>query len=342
MANQTQNIKNKNEMDSLIQEFEDLDIKKAKETSQLDKIDEYIQQMCPECNVEMDKYTDEHSEVCPKCGMIINTGNCGEYNINTGEGHSTSSNAYMPLKPIGARHKLYYHTMVKCTSENETFSQANIYKTFEHINYINNDLHIPKNVIRAAADLFIVLRKNKFVKRSDSRKGLIGACIGKECERAKITKTDAQLAKMVGVSETNISTGRKELQNFHNEKIIDIPQNQDPIPDLINAHFEDFRINEKYKKFVLELLQRIQKKKIDEIETAYATTKCIGAIYTLSSLVDLGITHEQIAAKCGNISRGTYINIYNAIIKNEKKLRKVFVRNSIPTPSSWKQTPNQD
>lgn len=341
MTSQTQKHKYQNQLcsiDSIIESIEDTKILDAIKAQKVDKIDEYEQQKCTTCNVDMDKYHDEHSVVCPKCGVTIMIGNCGEYTMMAGEGHNTSSNAYMPLKPIGVRHKLYYNTMIKYTSENETFSQAQIYKTFEHVDFINPDFHIPKPILRAAADLFIILRKNKFVKRSDARRGLIGACIGKECERAGITKTDTQLAKMLKISETHISTGREELQIFHNQHIIDIPQNRDPIPDLINSYFEDFKIEEKYKTFSLALLERINKKKIMEIETSYATTKCIGILYIINYLLDLDITHEQIALKCNNISRGTYLNIFNVVRDNEKALRKVFIRHKMPVFPSWKQS----
>jgi hypothetical protein len=138
----------------------------------------------------------------------------------------------------------------------------------------------------------------------------------------------------------HISTGREQLQLFHNQNIVDIPQNKDPIPDLLNSYFEDFKIEDKYKSFALALLERINKKKIMEIETSYATTKCIGVLYIINYLLNLGITHEQIASKYNNISRGTYLNIFNVVKNNEKALRKVFIRHDMPLFPNWSQNGN--
>jgi hypothetical protein len=78
------------------------------------------------------------------------------------------------------------------------------------------------------------------------------------------------------------------------------------------------------------------KKKVEEVSQCFNTTKCIGAVYFLARHMGWGLTHEQIATACDNISRGTYLNVANAIVKNEDKLRKVFVRHNIPFPAIWK------
>ena len=292
---------------------------------------------CPKCHVEMTKSWNEYNMVCPKCSMCYPVEQTGEHHtIGAGENHNTSSNAYMCFKPVGTRNRLYMNTMIKYTSEYEPYRDAQILQLLKQYNFINNDMTIPQDVLKAACEMFIALKDHDYVRRGRTRRGVLGACIFVQCQKHKITKMKTQIAKMMQVEESKITFGLEELQRYAGLGVIDIPENEDPTPDYIDTYFEIFNLDMSKRQFVVDLVDRMTRKKVEEVLQCFNTTKCIGAVYFLARHLNWGLTHEQIAAACDKISRGTYLNVSNAIARNEDKLRKVFVRHNIPFPAGWK------
>lgn len=312
--------------------------KKAKpKPLQTDVGDESLFQMCRDCGANMEQLQDEFNLTCSKCSANIEIGNVGEHTIGAGEHHNTSKNSYMSFKPTGIRQAgMYQHAMVKYTSEYETLRDSQIRALIKRYDFVNPDFHLPSTVLNAAADLFIQLKAHDYVRRGMCRRGVLGACVFVECQRAGISKTATQIAKMMNVEESKITFGRQELQRYHNNGVINIPQNIDPTAHYVDCLFEIFDIPVQYKKWVIDMLERIDKHRIPEIYSCFTNTKCVGVVYALSQLVGLNITHPQIASKCGNICRGTYLNVWSAIIKNEDILRKCFEKHQMPVPTGWK------
>lgn len=289
---------------------------------------------CKSCNVEMDKLSDEYTLVCPKCGCVVEIGNSGEYTIGAGEGHNTSSNAYMSFKPVGMKGRLYHNAMVKYTSVYNSYRDSQVHKVLSTYNFANPEFKIPGDILKAAGDLFIKVRDldTAHIRRGMSRRGLLGACILAECNRVGVAKTMSQIAKMMDITESRITSGIRELQIYFNQGVIDIPQNTDPSIGFINAYFEDFKIADKYKKFALALLKKLSTLHNHAIESKHVTTKCIGVVYLISQSLGLGLTHEQIASKCDNICRGTYLSVYNEIIKSKSLLTEIFTKYKMKFP----------
>lgn len=291
---------------------------------------------CPKCGIEMTKSWNEFHLVCPKCSISYPIGETEEHHtITAGETHNTSSNAYMSFKPVGAKNRLYMNTMVKYTSEYEPYRDKQILQLLTQFNFINEEFKLPMDVIRASCEMFITLRSHEYIVRGKTRRGVLGACIYVQCQKAKVTKTKAQIATMLKIEEAKITFGLKELQQYGKIGVVDIPENVDPTNDYIDRFFEIFDIPQEYKQFILDLIDRMNKKRIEECMQCFNTTKCIGVIFFLNKLLDLGITHEQIAANCSNITRDTYLNISNAIQNNEIKLKKVFIKHKVKLPPNW-------
>lgn len=291
---------------------------------------------CPRCHIEMTKSWNEFNLVCPKCHASAPVGTGESHTINSGENHNTSSNAYMCFKPVGTKNRLYHNTMIKYTSDSEPYRDQQILTLLKQYNFINQDFKIPQDVIRTACELFIQLRSHEYVRRGGTRRGVLGACIYEQCRKYKITKTKAQIAKLMQVSEAKITFGIDELNNYAKLGVVEVSQNVDPTADYVDSLFEVFDLDQDRKAFVVALLDRMMAKKIEEVANCFNTTRVVGAVYFLSKLMGWGLTHEKIAANADNISRGTYLNVANAITKNEEKLRKVFVRHAVPFPATWK------
>lgn len=290
---------------------------------------------CPKCFIEMTKSWNEFNLVCPKCHATVSVGVGESHTIGAGENHNTSNNAYMAFKPVGTKNRLYHNTMIKYTSESEPYRDQQILAILKQYNFINADFKVPQDVIRASVEMFIQLRSHDYIRRGGTRRGVLGACIYEQSRKHNITKTKSQIAKMMQVNEAKITFGLEELQTYHKLGVIEVSQNVDPTSDYVDSMFEIFDFDVEYKPFVNALLARMADKKIEEVSTCFTTTKVVGAVYFLSKLMGWGLTHDKIAASQDGISRGTYLNVSNAIGKNEEKLRKVFVRHNIPFPATW-------
>jgi transcription initiation factor TFIIIB Brf1 subunit/transcription initiation factor TFIIB len=291
---------------------------------------------CPKCHIEMTKSWNEYNMICPKCHLCKSIGLSGEHhNIGTGESHNTSNNAYMCFKPVGTKNRLYHNTMIKYTSEYEPYRDAQILQLLKQYNYVNTDFTIPQDVLRQACEMFILMRDHDYVRRGQTRRGVLGACIFVQCQKNHIAKTKTQIAKMMQVEESKITFGLDELNQYAKLGVIDMPQNVDPTSDYIDNYFEIFEIPVQHAAFAKALAERMSRKKIEEVGQCFNTTKCIGVIYFLSRHLGLNITHDMISQNCDGMSRGTYLTVTNAITKNEKKLKKAFIKFGVKLPLGW-------
>lgn len=290
---------------------------------------------CPKCHIEMTKSWNEYSVVCSKCQIVVPVDMEEHHTIGAGENHNTSNNAYLSFKPVGIKNRLYHNTMVKYLSEPDSYRDAQILQLLKQYNFINEDFKLPYDALKKACEMFITLRENNYVRRGKARRGVIGACLYIACVIQGITKTKSQIAKFMQVEESKITFGLEELQQYDKKGILDIPKNINPCSDFINSYFEILDLPQDKKTFVVDLVERMTKKKIESVMQCNNTTKCIGVIAFVSKHLGWGLQHEQISAACNNICRGTYLNVANTITHHGEKLRKTFTRHNIPLPKGW-------
>lgn len=276
---------------------------------------------CPEAPV-MVKRCNEYSYVCPGCAYIESIACDDGYNVQTGDNHNVSSNSYMSFKPVGTRNQIYKNTMTKYTSEKDTYRDNQILALLKQYNFTSNNLTLPSTILDDACKMFITIKNaedKKFVRRGNTRKGILGACIYAECVRAEITKTKAQIAELMRVDESHITNGWNELLQYHNDGTIELPKNVEPYEAFFNTYFEIFSEipANPYKQFAVDLLKKMHKHGVTEVQQCNNTTKCIGIMYFISkTFYPDYMTHDLIQKRCGKISRATYLSIYNGIVRS--------------------------
>lgn len=297
-------------------------------------VNDFDQMVCKICNGKMQRLK-EHSIVCVDCGssLLINVGDSST--MSTEDAYNVSSNAPTRYKITGTCNRMYQNALLRYTGEGTTYRNTKVLMSLVKLNYDNADFKIPHNVLKASCDMFTTLREHDYIRRGKTRRGVLGACIYIECQKARITKTKTQIAKMMGVEENKITYGLDELKYYSNLGIIEIITNHDPIPDFIESYFEILGIDIKWKQFAVDLINRFEKKRLFDISNRFNTTKCIGVCYLLTKCLGIPISKTVISEKCDNISRNTYLSVSNKIEKNEKALRKPFIRHGMPLPPSW-------
>jgi transcription initiation factor TFIIIB Brf1 subunit/transcription initiation factor TFIIB len=289
--------------------------------------------LCSECNVYMEMQADAYSIVCPKCYVMRPVGNNGEHTILSSNYHNVSHNSNILYKVMGTTDRSYQNILTKCTSQYGPLRDNIEKRKMSKRNYAS-DRKIPDDVLQEAIAEFIKIQNipDKKTYRSGNRRGVIGGFVSKICKQRGIPKTDAQIAEFMDTELSKITAGNREVKEYERKGVIDICETTDSLKGHINTYFQSFEIDKKYRKFVLDLLKQIEAKNIREIIKRDNITKCIGIIYLLNVVLDMGITHDDFHKYCGGISRGTYKGVYNTIIQNEVKLRRVFYKHDIPTP----------
>jgi len=300
------------------------------------QVDDDFSAECPECHILLVKKWNEFCLACSKCGFMETVSKSETLGLQSGENHNVSNNSYMSFKPVGGgKNHLYTNTMIKYTSEAATYKDNQILSKLKHYNFINNDIQVPQTILESSCEMIITIKNCKidgnYVRRGKSLRGILGAAVYAECQRAGITKTKAQIAHMMKVDESNITNGWDELVYFESKGIIILPKNKDPSDDFFNELFEIFEIPiEKYKQFALDLLDRMILKNIKEVQNCQNFSKCIGLVYFMGLYFKLpGITHEAISLNYTKIARSTYLNVAKSVTANLTILDKVFKHHNL-------------
>jgi transcription initiation factor TFIIIB Brf1 subunit/transcription initiation factor TFIIB len=197
----------------------------------------------------------------------------------------------------------------------------------------------PKNVIKEANEQFAQIRESGVVVRKNVKKGLQGACLYYACYSNGISRTPMEIAKIIDITEKNISNGDRLLRDLNERGIITLPSGLDPAVSYINRYFELLKIDERYKQFVIDIINQFEEDKLHVIYDTKTNTKCIGAIYMLIDRIPelkQRISREKIEEEC-EISKNTFNKYYNMLCKFYKRFVHIFIQHRIPMKAEWKE-----
>jgi len=107
--------------------------------------------------------------------------------------------------------------------------------------------------------------------------------------------------------------------------------------DYIRRYFMLLNIPNKYQSFIIDIIERADKKYLHINNESRGSTKCIGAIYMLCSRIPelYYITRDIISREC-KISKTSFIKYYAMLYANGMLLKKIFRKHKIPMPIEWK------
>jgi transcription initiation factor TFIIIB Brf1 subunit/transcription initiation factor TFIIB len=262
--------------------------------------------------------------------------------FNSENNHNTNNNSFMAFNFTGNGSYCYQRSFLKSCANYSSFRKNNNRKDMYNYNYKYEGNKLPKNVIKLAIELFSTIKDNKYVYRGNGKKGIIGACLFYACVINKITKTPREIANILGIEERFLSQGDRTIQELNEKGVINIPTILRPIDDYLNQYFALLKINMKYKPFIIDVIDRIDKKNIHIVNDSRTTTKAIGTIYLLINRLKKykNINKEMIVKEC-KISKSTFIRYYNLLLKNNIYIRPIFKRHKIPMPNEWKSREKQ-
>jgi transcription initiation factor TFIIIB Brf1 subunit/transcription initiation factor TFIIB len=319
-----------------LQDLQDiLDQKRKKITKKYN--DDLDMKTCKYCHIKMERFYDAYSLICSECSYSEQYTNNGEVTNNSAELNNTSNNSYMSLKPVGSNGRSYFATMISCIAESDPQKYSKILTKLKKKNYRCDRFTLPNNILTYAAKSCMKIKQYdpKYIIRGMNLDGFLGACCLNACREFGIAATKSGIAYMMEVTENKISGGMKDYKKYSKLGVVKLATLENHTEDFILAYFDDFSIDYKYLPFIKNLLNRIEKKHIYEIEKTQTKTKCIGIITMLSKLIPFELKYDEIMSVPDDTAKVAYGSIESTIIKHENELKKIFIRHNIPLPKKW-------
>jgi transcription initiation factor TFIIIB Brf1 subunit/transcription initiation factor TFIIB len=300
-------------------------------------VDEIIEKynICTKCNIE--NTLNDGSMQCLGCGLVTNIiDDNNKYSFSVEKDHNTSDNSFMSFNFVGKNSYCYQRSFLKTCANYSSFRKNNNRKELYNYNYQYDGKKIPKNAIKLAIEIFSTIKENNNVYRGNGKKGVLGSCLFYACVIMNITKTPREITAIMEIEERFLSHGNRKVQELNEKGIISIPTILRPLKDYIDQYLPTLGIDIKYKGFIVDLIDRVEKKNLHVENDSRTTTKCIGAIYMLVNRIkELHyITKDTIVKECG-ISKSTFIRYYNLLLINYIYIIPVFIKHRIPMPKLW-------
>lgn len=294
--------------------------------------------ICPKCNTE--GKINDGSVYCVSCGLeTIVLDDTNKFNFTADKDHNTSDNSFMSFNFIGKNSYCYQRSFLKTCANYSSFRKNNNRKDLYNYNYQYEGKKIPKNAIKLAIELFSKIKEHNYVFRGNGKKGVLGACLFYACVMNHITKTPREISSVMDIEERFLSQGDRIVQELNEKGIITIPTILRPLKDYLDQYFPALGIPEHYKQFIIDIIDRAEKKNLHIVTDSRTTTKAIGAIYLLINRISSlkHITKDNIVKEC-TISKSTFIRYYNLLLINNKIIKPVFKKHKIPMPVEWRKT----
>jgi transcription initiation factor TFIIIB Brf1 subunit/transcription initiation factor TFIIB len=274
---------------------------------------------------------------CEKCGLSKD-GNVDSQDKNFGAMNSDygcSRGSFMPVRITGRGAYGPQKALLRACSDYTVYRKGKNEKDMRNYIYQYKGSKIPTNVIKLANEMFNKIKISGEVYRGKTKTAVMAGCLYYSCIMSRITRTPKEIATIFKIEDRFLSKGDRILHQLEEAKIITLPRNNNPLNDYADYYLPILKIPGKYRRFIIDLVNRAEYKNIHIINDSRPNTKCIGAIYMLVVRLRLEISKETIVKQC-KISKSTFVRYYKLLMENGKILKKVFKQNCIPMPKEWR------
>ena len=321
------------------------------------KVEDAPADYCKDCNIALKILEDVM--ICTECGIEVELNaeyNPEVYNSTIDGNYNSSTTASTSFTFSGKKSYGYQKAILKSCSDYSATSYQMIKKEILHRINLYEGNKPPMNVQLNCIDLYYSIKENnksylniinqgvaeqnekkRLVFRSNGKWGIIAACLYYSCIEEGLARTPREISEIIGIDEKYQSAGDKKLQEFYELGIINIPINGKLLDDYIGRYFPLLGVPDKYKQFIVDLLNRADQKGLNICNDTRASTKCIGAIMILCARVPelRHISRDTIAREC-RLSKSTFVKYAYTLLNNWPVLKKVFKVHHIPMPAAWR------
>jgi len=294
---------------------------------------------CPVCEIDLQR-KDNMTCICVNCGYeTLNEAAHDEYSIDVAQSYSTQNNTTMRVHSVTPMGKKLNNILMGATSGTHNQKGKRVLDKISKWLYQASDEIIPNAVASAAVESYIKIQTSDgVVKRGGKLNGILAALIYDECVKHGIPRKPRTIATIAGISETQLSEGRKELLKLSRTGTIILSEGGGEAYQFIQQYFERLGLQEydHYKGFLLELINATSMEKIRmSSNTARTSTRCAGVLCILCTQLgikkDNPITRDTISEVC-EISKSTFIRFIAMVqaYKNEPEIVEIFERYEVP------------
>lgn len=283
--------------------------------------------VCQDCNVQMRPM--KNSYKCDNCGVdkqVYVYKN--EFSANIIDNYNSNENCSQSIKIVGPCSYRYKKALWKTSSDHGKVQSNTTNRQLNRFNAQSAVGKLPIIILKEAAELYKTVQTYNIVCRGKGRVGALGACIGFVCDIHDISKKPKEIAAFLDIEESYLSKGDKLLRSLHAENKIDIPIYHNPTNAYLIQYFEALCIDEKFKPFISDLIERASQTDMLGENNSRISTQCAGAIYALKVLENLSYKKSDIVKYC-KISKSTFIRYYEFLLKNRKILNTVCIAHKV-------------
>lgn len=278
----------------------------------------YSNEVCGECGIIYNKIIDENSEV-RYYGVTDNK------SVDP-KRDGQPINPLLPKSSLGTFISPFYNYKYKSLARIHKWNQMppderSLYEVFKRIDIMTKNTKINKKIATETKLYYKKLSEKDdkikgFLTRGNIRTALIASCLFISCKNNKKPLREVEIAKICGISKSDVTKGLKKFSELEKSKGIKI-NNYNNIHDFINTYSISLNINHNLIK-IIHLIY-IRAKKINIIKNNNYYSICGGLLYFISTQFELDIKKSNIIDKI-KISEVTLNKIYKEFLENKKIL----------------------
>jgi len=177
-----------------------------------------------------------------------------------------------------------------------------------------------------------VIGQKKFVKRRGVKNEVLGALIYVEGVRRGLIYKKRDIARFMVLETDGFARGEDIVRDLHARGVLDIPVDDEDIPDYVERYMESLKIERpEYKAFVIELVQQSEIVKL--LMQSQIISKIAGAIWMLIRCCNLHIDHKKVEKATDNTMKNTFAKFTTGVAQHLSRFEYIFVKWGIPLPT---------
>jgi len=293
--------------------------------------------LCPNCGIS--GRISGAIIVCEQCGMERewDSHDVDTYSITIDHNYNTSANTYMAFNVKGPKSFGHQRCRLKIDSDTSSYRNNNNRRAITNTICRYGGHQPPSSAVKQTIEMFDTIKQSGQVFRGQNKTGVIAACLYYSCIQHGWTQPPHEVAKIMNIDEKFIIHGDRILQDLHSAGIISIPVNHKPIHDYIDQFFAVLRLPQGYKPFVMDLIKRVERKRLCTQYINKMDVRCAAAITILCQRIphSRGIHREQISQVCGGATVSAMIKYQQVVERKWPLFRKTFKKHRVPMPVEW-------
>lgn len=295
--------------------FADISVEEEKKNTPVDE-KELINYMI---KLEKNKNDEKYNICCSNTMQLDRDGffvcdTCGHIKQNYGDITHSHSMAIMEHVMIGSGGNRPRPLIYCGTSDYERVQAKYIMDILLRMQNESRNIKLPHSILNATRDLCQKVQKTG-VYRTKVLREIIAACIKYSCLDINISYKDSELAEFMQLDKKGFSRGEGILRDLHSKGYIGIKVNFNPMHNFINRFFNILKIDEKYKGFVIEIIEAAEANEV--ARTSIMESKCVGAIWLLIQALGPDIiskSAKDLDDEC-NVRRNTFYRFCTDVSK---------------------------